>query len=183
MRIIAGKYKGRKLETPLDKRIRPTGEKVKEAIFSAILPYINDAVCCDLFAGTAGLGLEALSRGGKKCYFVDIDRTAIALIKNNIAKCNAEGDSVVIFGDYNKGLKRINEKIDVFFLDPPYHDGLYEKVINSIDLLDLLSDEGIIVSEHPKEVVLPEEIGRLTVAKSKNYGKTVVTYYIKKETR
>ena len=77
MRIIAGDYKGRRLEGPLDDRVRPTGDKVKEAIFSIIMNHLDGSICCDLFSGTGNLGLEALSRGCDKCYFMDESSNSI----------------------------------------------------------------------------------------------------------
>ncbi len=180
MRIIAGDYKGRKLETPSDNEIRPTTDKVKEAIFSILMPYTEDGVFVDLFSGTGGLGLEALSRGARLCYFCDKDRNAIRLIKTNIEKCNAGEYSRVVQGDYMKLLHKLEgEKIDVFLIDPPYDSNLYEKALNAIDSLDLLKDDGIIITEHPKELNLPERIGSLFVSKEKSYGKVVLSIYHK----
>ena len=110
MRIITGDFKGRRLEMPENNNIRPTTEKVKEAIFSIIAGNLEDAVCVDLFAGTGNLGLEALSRGAEKCYFGDNSRESLALIKRNIEMCRAEEWSVVIPGDFEKILTRLGEK-------------------------------------------------------------------------
>ena len=126
MRIIAGDYKGRRLYTPEDRRIRPTADKVKEALFSIIGDDIDEAVVCDLFSGTGNLGLEALSRGADKCYFGDNSADSIRLIKENIEMCRAGEYSEVIHGDFKKTLSMINEKVNVFFLDPPYYKDLWE---------------------------------------------------------
>ena len=139
-----------------------------------------DATCVDLFAGTGNLGLEALSRGAKKCYFGDNSRESINLIKNNVKMCRAEDKSVIIAGDYSKILGRINEKVDIFFLDPPYKDGLYENCLEIIDSLDLLSEEGIIVAEHGVRDYVPETVGSLEIIKERKYGKIMVTIYAKK---
>ena len=104
MRIIAGDYKGRRLNAPADYKIRPTADKVKEALFSIIGDDIDEAVVCDLFSGTGNLGLEALSRGADKCYFVDNSAESIRLIKENIEMCRAEEYSVVIHGDFEQWL-------------------------------------------------------------------------------
>ena len=180
MRIIAGEYKGRKLDAPNDNAIRPTSDKVKEAIFSILMPYTEDGIFVDLFSGTGSLGLEALSRGAKFCYFCDKERSSISIIKTNIEKCDAKDISKVIHGDFMKALRKMEgEKIDVFLLDPPYDSGLYEKALNSIDLLDLLNDEGIIVAEHKKEINLPETIGNLVLLKKRSYGRVVLSMYVK----
>lgn len=180
MRIITGDFKGRRLEMPVGKDIRPTTEKVKEAIFSIIAGNIPGAVCVDLFAGTGNLGLEALSRGADKCYFADNSRDSINLIKRNIEMCKAEEWSVVIPGDFERVLERLGErgeKIDIFFLDPPYREGLYEKCFELIREYDLLAEEGIIVAEHGEREPLPEEMEGYIVLKQKNYGSIAITIY------
>ena len=94
--------------------------------------------------------------------------------------CRAEDKSVIIAGDYSKILGRINEKVDIFFLDPPYKDGLYENCLEIIDSLDLLSEEGIIVAEHGVRDYVPETVGSLEIIKERKYGKIMVTIYAKK---
>ena len=102
MRIITGDFKGRKIEMPTGYDIRPTTEKVKEAMFSIIGQRIYDSVCVDLFSGTGNLGLEALSRGAEKCWFCDNNRESIRLIRQNIANCRAEEWSELVAGDFEK---------------------------------------------------------------------------------
>lgn len=177
MRIITGKYKGRKLETPVGYDVRPTSDKVKEAVFSMLMYEVEGAVCADLFAGTGNLGLEALSRGAAKCYFSDNDRASIALVKANVEKCGAEGESVIISGDYMKALRRISEPLDLIFLDPPYESGYYGKALETIDSLDLLSQNGIIIAEHGKRIDLPDQVGGLCCFKRRHYGKSDVSLY------
>ena len=180
MRIITGEYRGRRLESPAGYDVRPTSDKVKEAVFNIIMNEVWDATCVDLFAGTGNLGLDALSRGAKKCYLGDNSRESINLIKNKGKMCRAEDKSVIIAGDYSKILGRINEKVDIFFLDPPYKDGLYENCLEIIDSLDLLSKEGIIVAEHGVRDYVPETVGSLEIIKERKYGKIMVTIYAKK---
>ena len=110
MRIIAGELKGRRLVTPADNRVRPTTDKVKEAVFSMISAYLPDSVVVDLFAGTGNLGLEAISRGAKRAYFIDRDRASIAMVRENVKYCKVEDRSVIIWSDYVAGLKKINDK-------------------------------------------------------------------------
>lgn len=177
MRIITGDYRGRKLEAPMGNDVRPTSDKVKEAVFNIIQQEIRDAVCVDLFAGTGSLGLEALSRGAKKCYFCDNSRESINLVKTNIKKCGAENKSVVLAGDYTKALARVRDKADIFFLDPPYSAGLYEKCFELIETLDLLSGDGLIIAEHGVRDFLPEQIGTFQLVKERKYGKIMVSIY------
>ncbi|MBN7772569.1 16S rRNA (guanine(966)-N(2))-methyltransferase RsmD [Clostridium aminobutyricum] len=177
MRIIAGDLKGRKLISPKDDKVRPTSDKVKEAIFSMIADTYYDEVVIDLFAGTGNLGIEAISRGAKRCYFGDRSRESLVLIKENITKCNVQDQSVIIAGDYEMILKRISEKAQIIFLDPPYKDGLMIGCIELIDQLDLLKEDGYIIAEHSLTENLPEQIGHFEKIKEKKYGKIVVSIY------
>lgn len=181
MRIIAGEYKGRRIAAPEDTSVRPTTGKVKEAIFAMLMNDIYDAVTVDLFAGTGSLGLEALSRGARKCYFGDNSRDSLRLIRENVAHCKAEDRSVIIAGSYEKVLDRISEKADIFLLDPPYKEGLMLKCLQRIDELDILADDGVIVAEHGGYENMPEAIGSIVRVKEKCYGTINVTIY-RKET-
>jgi RNA methyltransferase, RsmD family len=177
MRIITGEYRGRKLETPIGYDVRPTSDKVKEAVFNVLMNETYGRICVDLFAGTGSLGLEALSRGAARCYFCDNSRDSIKIIKENIRRCGAEDKSVVKAGDYAKALGAIKEQADIFFIDPPYKAGLYEKCIGLIDSLDLLSKEGIILAEHDARDEVPDRAGDLVKVREKKYGKTMISFY------
>ncbi len=177
MRIITGEYRGRKIEAPFGDDVRPTSDKVKESIFNMLMYDVADAYCVDLFAGTGNLGLEALSRGAKHCLFADNDRTSISFIKKNIMTCGATEKSRVIAGDYMKALRSLTQKADIFFIDPPYASSLYVKSLEAIQSLDLLSDEGIIVTEHDKQEIMPDRVGSLVKFKEKRYGKILVSMY------
>lgn len=178
MRIIAGDLKGRRLETPLDRSVRPTADKVKEALFSILMAEIPDAKVCDLFAGTGNLGLEALSRGAGFCWFGDHSRESIGLIKENTAKCNVQDKCQIIHGDYRRVIGRINDKVDVFLLDPPYGKELLPKVLAAIADNDKLAPGGCIVCEHNKYEELPDEIAGFEKVKERQYGKVVLSIYM-----
>lgn len=180
MRVISGKYKGRKLETPLDQSVRPTTDKVREAVFDILMNDVDEAVFCDLFSGSGAMGIEALSRGAKKCIFCDTDRASIRLIKMNLRICGAGDEAAVITGDFRKCLRRITDKVDIFYIDPPYESGLYGEALTQIEILDLLSDDGIIIAEHDSRVEVPESTDTLEKIRDHRYGKTVVTVYRKK---
>lgn len=177
MRIIAGEFKGRRLETPEDNQIRPTTDKVKEAMFSIISPWLCESVCADLFSGTGNLGLEAISRGAARCYFADSSRKSVSLIRRNIDYCKA-GDRAVLFpGDYAAAIGKINEKVDIFLLDPPYEAGYYEDCLEKIKESGILAEEGIIVAEHRSDLKLPEDLGGFTKFKERKYGNIVLSLY------
>ena len=177
MRIITGEYRGRRLETPYGNDVRPTGDKVRESVFNLLMYDIDGAVFCDLFAGTGAIGLEALSRGAEKAYFCDASRDSIRIIKTNIEKCRASARSRVFACDYLSALRRIKEKVDIFYIDPPYNSGFYVPALEEIDSLDLLSEKGIIVAEHRADESLPDLSGRLKAFKEKKYGHTKLTLY------
>lgn len=177
MRIIAGDYKGRRLASPIDDRVRPTTDKVKEAIFSILTNEIYGSNVLDLFAGSGNLGLEALSRGAKHCWFCDSSRDSIKLIRGNISYCKADDKSTVLAGDFRKTLTRIPEQMDIILLDPPYGKDMLPECFDLIEEYDVLAENGLIIAEHRKEEELPEEFGRFTKIKERKYGKVVVSIY------
>lgn len=170
VRIITGIYKGRRLFSPKDESIRPTSDMVKESIFNMIAPDIVDAVVIDLFCGSGNLGIEALSRGASRAYFIDKSRSSIELAKKNIQHCQAENNSVILNADFATGLKLIREKVDIIFLDPPYESGLLLKAFESIQKSKVMKTDGILVLEHKKGLDLPEEINNFKRIKMKRYG-------------
>ncbi len=181
MRIIAGTLKGRKLYTPADRSVRPTSDKVKEALFSMIAPWTPEAIVLDLFCGTGSLGLEAISRGAKRVYFADKSRDSLALTKQNIAYCRVPEQAVVLPGEYDRVLPRIKEKTDIVLLDPPYKDGLLRDCIGRIDELELLDLEGVIAAEHSTDDPLPEQLGNFVKWRERRYGKIALTLYRREE--
>lgn len=147
MRIISGKYKGKILKSPTSDNIRPTCDKVKQGLFTKLQFFVQDKVVLDLFCGSGGLGIEAVSRGAKKVYFVDKDRRSIALTKQNLI--GLDGDFKVINSSYIQALNMFCEQFDLILIDPPYASGVYTEVLNTIYEKKLLSQDGIIVCEHP----------------------------------
>ena len=178
MRVIAGDFKGRKLETPVDNDVRPTSDKVKEAMFSILMNDIWGSKVCDLFAGTGGLGLEALSRGASKCYFADQSKASVRMLTENVKKCKAMEKSIIIPGDFTRALERLREPIDIFLLDPPYGLGMELKAMEIISRNNLLAEDGVIVVEHDAKDVMEDEISGFTKFKEKKYGKVVLSLYM-----
>lgn len=177
MRVIAGKYKGRRLETPADYAIRPTTDKVKEALFSILTEKIWGSRVLDLFSGTGSLGLEALSRGAACCVFGDHSRESLRLIRENIAHCKAQEGARVVPGDFRKTLGSLTEQFDIILLDPPYGRDLLMPAFELIGQQGLLADGGIIVAEHRKEEVLSETLCGFSKVKERKYGIIKLSIY------
>lgn len=185
MRVITGKYRGRKLNTPADYDIRPTADKAKEALFSILANELYGSRVLDLFAGTGSLGIEALSRGAEYCVFADASGKSLKLVKENLEHCKVEEKTKVVAGDYRKVLKNLSDRVedgleepfDIIFLDPPYNKGLLTDAFELISQGKLLSQDGVIVAEHRKEEILPDEIAGFEKAKERRYGVVVLSIY------
>lgn len=164
MRIISGKYRGKKLKGFDIDGTRPTMDRIKESLFSMIRGYIPNSTVLDLFAGSGALGLEAISNGAKKCFLVDNNPVSINIIKENIK--NFDDDIVVLNCDYKKFLKSTDDKFDIILLDPPYRAGLLNKALKIIEERKLLNDGGIVICEYESQNI----ITNLEIIKSKQYG-------------
>lgn len=176
MRVITGTARGRKLKTPETYDIRPTTDNVKESVFNIIQFDIEGRRVLDLFAGTGQLGIECLSRGAREVVFVDQNRDAVRIIRENLKTC---GMSAPVFQTDALSFLRGAGKFDLIFLDPPYDSGLYEPVLESINLVDILSYGGIIVCEARREKDLPEMTAPYRKGREYRYGKVKICMYKK----
>ena len=178
MRVITGTARGRKLLTPDGTDIvRPTSEKVKEAIFSAIQFDIEGRRVLDLFAGSGQLGIEALSRGAASAVFVDSSSTSLGVVKKNLEATGLLEYASVISGDYSSYLLRCNQQFDIVFLDPPYKSGFLLDALTKI--APQLSDYGFVFCEHPTGALMPETVSGLKIKRTYKFGTVSVTMYIK----
>lgn len=177
MRVITGIARGKNLKTLEGNDVRPTSQKVKEAVFSAIQFDIEGRRVLDLFAGSGQLGIEALSRGAESAVFVDNSNASIKIIKQNIESVGFEDLSKVYTSDYASFTAMSRDTFDIVFLDPPYSKGMLVPALKSV--LPLMSDYGIIVCEYPPEVELPQSVGGFEIAKTYRYGKINVSVYRK----
>lgn len=181
MRVITGIARGKRLKTPDGLQTRPTAERVKEAVFSAVQFEIQNAAFLDLFAGSGQMGIEALSRGAKSAVFVDGRREACKLVSENLKLTGLEKYASVVQSDYLSYLERCREKFDMIFLDPPYAEVFLENSLKKISEIDILTDCGIIICERPADKQLQTAIPGLKHCKDYRYGKTCVTIF-RKET-
>ncbi|MCC0648055.1 16S rRNA (guanine(966)-N(2))-methyltransferase RsmD [Clostridioides sp. ZZV15-6598] len=180
MRVISGKARGLKLNTPKNEDVRPTTDRVKESLFNIINSYIMESEVLDLFAGTGSLGIECLSRGAKACTFVDISKESIEIVKSNIKKARVENESFILNLDFKTAIDKLklqNSKFDIIFMDPPYYKNMFIEAIEKIDNSNLLNEDGIIVVEHDTNDLFPDKISKLEKTKDKKYGNTTLTFY------
>lgn len=164
MRIISGKYKGKKLKGFDIEGTRPTMDRVKESLFGIIQGYVKDSCVLDLFAGSGSLGLEAISNGAKRVVLIDNNKVAFDALKENIK--TFDDDIEVLMMDYKKYLKTCDEKFDIIFLDPPYRAGLMNKALRIIEERGLLNEGGIIVCEFENVKIETN----LELIREKSYG-------------
>ncbi len=194
MRVIAGIYKGRQISMP--KGIRPTRDNVKESLFNVLNTRINGAHTLDLFAGSGALGIEALSRSAKEIVFVDNSKMCTDVIYDNITKLSPESLTVsirIITKDAYASIRLLcqeGKKFDVIFIDPPYyksrehesyHRNRIRKCLKYISIYDILCHSGLVVVEHFKKDIVPEDTERLALSRQLNYGDTTISIYKGKE--
>ena len=174
MRVITGKFRGTKLFEFDGREIRPTTEKVKEAIFSSIHFELDGAKFLDLFSGTGQMGIEAVSRGAKLAYFVEKDRHALDLIKKNVSKVKMNPSEYKIVNEDAFGfMNHCREKFNIVFLDPPYRKYILSDVL--VKIPHILEDNAIIICEHETEYNVPTESSNFTVLKEHKYGSISTT--------
>lgn len=187
MRIITGKFKGRRLKTIKGSEVRPTSDRVKEAIFRIFGERIIDADFLDLCAGTGNIGLEALSRGAKSVTFVDRSYHCIRVIESNLAQCGLHRRHPqvrLINLDARKSLAHLSgrkAKFEVIYCDPPYDSEIHGPCLEQISEARLLAPSGLTVVEHRKiqglDLPMPLMAGGLTLNRQEQYGDTVLSFY------
>ena len=174
MRIISGKYKGRTLVAPKSDT-RPTLDRAKETLFNILAPKIPDAVVLDLFGGSGQLALECLSRGCARAILCDNARDAAVAIKSNFEKVGEKPELYQC--DYSACLARLNVKVDLVFVDPPYKSGLYLEVLSKLQQYDIVTADGVVVCEHGAEDSLPNSAHGFSVYDERKIGSVKFTFY------
>ena len=179
MRIIAGEAKGRNLAGRNSNQVRPTLNRVKEAIFNILGPVVPGCRVLDLFAGFGNLGLEAISRGAKEVIFVEKEYKNTAIIKKNLKTCGFENRGIVQQNNVFNYLNTVIQNFDLIFMDPPYSQGLADKALKSICTHDVIFDDSLIILECYQDDVInkPESLIQI---KEKEYGDTRVDIYRRK---
>lgn len=181
MRVIAGSARSLRLKTPEGLDTRPTTDRIKETLFNMLMPYLSGAVFVDLFAGSGGIGIEAISRGAKKAYFVENAQKALDCINDNLAHTRFTPQAVVVKQDVFAALRgSIKDDVDVIFMDPPYEQ-LYEKrALEILSEASYVTEDTLIVVEATLDTSFDyvEKLG-FEVIKEKRY-KTNKHVFIKR---
>ena len=170
MRVISGYLKARNIKGFDIDGTRPTMDRVKESVFSTIQNYIDESIVLDLFSGSGNLGIEAISNGCKKCYFVDNNKIAVNTINSNIKEFKID-NAIVINSDYKDALNSFkNKKIkfDLVFLDPPYKCNYIDEIIDYLLKNNMINNNGLIICEYENEI--NKKYDELNIFKEKNYG-------------
>ncbi|MCB1721519.1 MAG: 16S rRNA (guanine(966)-N(2))-methyltransferase RsmD [Alphaproteobacteria bacterium] len=184
MRIVAGKYGGRRLTVPKGRDIRPTSDKVRGAIFNSLesMGAVAGVRALDCFCGTGALGLEALSRGAEFCSFMDKDKRSLALAQGNAERLGALGQSEFLLRDAQRFTRSSNMlKYGLVFLDPPYRKGLINVVLQVLERSGCFDMAAVVVLESEKGYE-PNLSGSFTVQSTKIYGDTQVQFVIYNDT-
>ena len=148
MRVIAGTARSLNLKTPAGLDTRPTTDRIKETLFNMLMPYLSGAVFVDLFSGSGGIGIEAISRGARKAYFVENNQKALVCINDNIAHTRFQEQSVVLKQDVFSALRgSIRDDVDIIFMDPPYNQQYEKKALEILKDCPYVTEDTLIVIE------------------------------------
>ena len=176
MRIIAGRFKGRSLVTPTWTGLRPTSDRLRETLFNVLSPDVPGARVLDVFAGTGAVGLEALSSGAVAVTFVEQDRRAVALIRQNLARCAVAEGCAIVAREAAEALR--SDRLDLFdivFLDPPYTSTARDAVM--LQAAAHVAEDGVLVLEHAHRETPPPSVGALHLARTLRQGDSSLAFY------
>jgi len=176
MRITGGIGRGRTLRVPAGSKVRPTSDKVKQALFNILGGKVPGAVFLDLFAGAGGIGIEALSRGAERVVFVDGSRESLQVVRQNIEQAGFGERTEAVLSKAEAFLRKGSGPYDIVFLDPPYAmemQPLLQRVAGS----GLLKPDAVVIAEHFKKQASPQTAGALALYRESKYGDTVLAFY------
>ena len=179
MRVITGKARGRMLETLKGDDVRPTTDKVKEAIFSAIQFELEGRHFLDLFAGSGQMGIEALSRGASTATFIDRSKLATRVIERNLSVTNLKQFATVRTMDSVDFIKSTTEEFDIIFVDPPYNKGIIQEVMPLC--AQRMKKTGVIICESALNDEILQKYYKFTLDRQRTYGKIKVSLYRHRE--
>ena len=177
MRVIAGRYKGRRLQSPSWAGLRPTSDRLKESLFAILTAVLEGALVLDGFAGSGALGIEALSRGAAEVTFIDADRRAMALVGANLAHCGITDGYAMIRDEFAGALAHLpaDRRFDLAVLDPPYDDADLDGVVQAAAAR--LTEDGTLVLEHATRRAVPLAAGELALVRRVTAGDNALAIY------
>ena len=179
MRVITGSARGRRLETIEGEDVRPTTDRIKEAVFSIIQFETEGRAFLDLFAGSGQMGIEALSRGAKAAYFVDNSKKSLDTVKRNLKTTRLEQGAKVFAMDYQSFLAMNGERFDIAFLDPPYKTGVLQKALELVP--EHMNETGVIITENPLDEEILSNYGNFVLDRQYRYGKIKISTFRHKD--
>jgi 16S rRNA (guanine966-N2)-methyltransferase len=176
MRVTGGIGRGRRLKVPSGSRVRPTSDKVKQALFNILGDRVDGSAFLDLYAGAGGIGIEALSRGATRVTFVDASRDSLNSIKQNIEQLGFGDRAAIVLAKAESFLKKPSGPYDILFLDPPYAEEM-APLLELIAAAEIMKSDAIVIAEHFKKQLSPNKAGKLELYREAQYGDTVLAFY------
>jgi 16S rRNA (guanine(966)-N(2))-methyltransferase RsmD len=181
VRVIAGKFRSRKLKGPGLLRLRPTSDRLRETLFNILGPSLADSLFVDLYAGTGAIGIEAISRGARQVIFVESNGKAAKLARENLAALDIFSGVEFIEADAVKALEKLAKRhvlADFIFLDPPYEStDQHMATLEFLDASHLIAPRGIVIVEHSRKMQLIDRLGRLEHTRLVEQGDAVLSFY------
>jgi len=176
MRVTGGIGRGRRLKVPAGSRVRPTSDKVKQALFNILGDKVEGSVFLDLYAGAGSVGIEALSRGAERVVFVDSSRVSLDVVKHNIDQMGLGDHADLSLSRAETFLKKKSGPYTLVFLDPPYAEEL-QPLLEMVAGAGILGPHAIVIAEHFKKQQSPKTAGSLSLYREARYGDTVLAFY------
>jgi 16S rRNA (guanine966-N2)-methyltransferase len=181
MRVIAGKFRSRRLKGPGKLPLRPTSDRLRETLFNILGPSVEDSLFVDLFAGTGAIGIEALSRGARDVFFVESHAATARLIRENLKALDVSEGIELMESDALRALEALASRhllADFIFLDPPYADGdEHVRILEFLDSSHLVAPSGLVIAEHHGKTALPDRLYRLERVRLLEQGDTALSFY------
>ncbi len=184
VRVIGGEYRGRKLRAPAGLTTRPTADRVREALFSIIAARVEGARFLDGYAGTGAVGIEALSRGARRCVFIESDRAAARILEENVASVAAGDRARIITSPFSTTVRALAAEegaFDLVFLDPPFGAGEILRALRLVATGSLLAPAGLVVAQHDSMLELPAAEGPIERRRSCRYGSSRLSFFSRSE--